>query len=137
MLKTMMAGLMAAGLAAVVAQGPALAQTAQGQGGLTPQELDKLSQQRQEELGPRNWGSPPPQSTVAQPALHQPKSLLVCMGTDAWQPIYAKPSTGAAVIGKTLPEIAVSGRNIDGFTPIVYGAGRTGYVPASAVHPFV
>lgn len=132
--------MLAAALAMVVVYGadgsPASAQSAPGQPGLAPQELDKLSQQRQDEVGPRNWGSPPPQSTVPQPAVQQPNTLLVCMGTDPWQPVYAKPSASSALIGKTLLEVAVSGRNVNGFAPIVFGAGKSGYIPEASLHPY-
>ena len=37
---------------------------AQQSGGFTPQQLDEMSKQRMQELGPRNWGPPPPQSSV-------------------------------------------------------------------------
>lgn len=81
--------MLAAALAMVVVYGaggsPALAQSAPGQPGLAPQELDKLSQQRQDEVGPRNWGSPPPQSTVPQPAVQQPNTLLGPRLINRWQ----------------------------------------------------
>jgi hypothetical protein len=108
----------------------------QNQSGFTPQQLDEMSKQRQEQIGPRNWGPPPPQSSIPKEALRQPSELLVCMSADPWKPVYAEPSSGATVIGKTLPQVAVSGRTINGFVPVLFGPGRTGYVSASEVRPF-
>jgi len=124
-------------IAAIAALGIASnAVEAVAQSDFTPQQLDQMSKERQQELGQRNWGPPPPQSTVPQDNLRQPSKLLVCMSTDAWKPVYGAPSKTAAVIGKTLPQIAVSGKNVDGFTPVVFGAGQTGYVPADEIRPF-
>jgi hypothetical protein len=129
---SIIAALAALGLATAI--GPAQAQ--QSQSGLTPQQLDQMSKERQHEIGPRNWGPPPPQSSIPKEILRQPTQLLVCMSADPWKPVYAHPSTAAAVIGKTLPEVAVSGRTVGGFVPVLFGPGRTGYVPADDVRPF-
>ena len=65
-----------------------------------------------------------------------PNTLLVCMSADPWKPVYAQPNTSAPVIGKTLPQVAVSGRSINGFVPVLFGPGKTGYVPEAEVRPF-
>jgi hypothetical protein len=62
--------------------------------------------------------------------------LLVCMSTDPWKPVYLQPSTSAPVIGKTMDYVAVSGQTAEGFVPILFGPGKTGYVPAGEVRPF-
>jgi hypothetical protein len=129
---TMIAALAAVSLTAIAA--PTVAQ--QNQPGFTPQQLDQMSKERQQAIGPRNWGPPPPQSSIPKEHLQQPSKLLVCMTTDAWKPIYGEPSASAPVIGKTLTEVAVEGRAVNGFVPILYGPGRTGYLPAQAVRPF-
>jgi hypothetical protein len=129
---TMIAALAAVGFTATAAQ--AVAQ--QSQPGFTPPQLDQMSKERQQAIGPRNWGPPPPLSSIPKQQLQQPSKLLVCMSTDAWQPIYGQPSSSASVIGKTLTEVAVDGRTVNGFVPILYGPGRTGYIPAKAVRPF-
>lgn len=124
------AALTACSLTAVVV--PAEAQ----QIGLTPQQLDEMSRQRQQAVGPRNWGPPPPQSSIPKENLRPTGTLLVCMSADPWQPVYAQPDTSAPVIGKTLPQVAVSGRSVNGFVPMLFGPGKTGYVPEAEVRPF-
>jgi len=109
---------------------------AQQSGGFTPEQLDQMSKQRMQAIGPRNWGPPVPQDAVPKQDTRPPSQLLVCMSADPWKNVYSGPSQSSPVIGKTLPEVAVKGATVAGFTPILFGPGRTGYVPASEVMPF-
>jgi hypothetical protein len=121
-----------AAIGLLVASGQAGAQ----QSGFTPQQLDQMSKQRMQATGPRNWGPPPPQSAIPKQDIRPSNRLLVCMSADPWKSVYAGPSSSAPVIGKTLPQVAVSGRTVDGFVPILFGPGKTGYVPQPEVRPF-
>jgi hypothetical protein len=127
---SMIATLAALGLTAMASQASAQ------QSGFTPQQLDQLSNQRQQEIGPRNYGPPVPQSEVLQSDIRPPSKLLVCMSADPWKPVYAAPSLSAPVIGETLSQVAVSGPTTSGFEPVLFGPGKTGYVPANEVRPF-
>jgi hypothetical protein len=109
---------------------------AQQNGGFTPQQLDQMSKERMQELGPRNWGPPVPQSAVPKEDIRPPTELLVCMSADAWKDVYETPSQSSPVIGKTLPVVAVKGATVKGFVPILFGPGQTGYVPANEVRPY-
>lgn len=124
-----------AAIGAVVSAGPVFAQQA-GTYTPTPQQLDQMSKERMQAIGPRNWGSPPPASSIPAQNLRQPDGLVVCMSIKQWQPIYARPSATSSVVGKTLAQIAVKGAAVNGFVPVMLGRGGTGYVPASAVSPF-
>jgi hypothetical protein len=106
------------------------------QSGFTPQQLDQMSKQRMQAIGPRNWGPPVPLSEVPKEDIRPPSRLLVCMSADPWKSVYAQPSTSAAVIGKTMDYVAVSGQTVKGFVPILFGPGKTGYVPQHEVRPF-
>jgi len=108
----------------------------QNQSGFPPQQLDEMSQQRQEQIGPRNWGPPPPQGSIPQDTILPAKDLWVCMSTDAYQPVFAEPSTKAPVIGQTLTQVAVSGPYVDGFAKVLHYNGKVGYVPKGEVRPF-
>jgi hypothetical protein len=110
--------------------------TAQQSNGFTPQQLQQMWERDQQGRPPRNWGPPPPQSSVPSQHLRQPSGLVVCMSIDQWQPIYASASSSSPVIGKTLSQVAVKGASKNGFVPVLYGPGRTGYVLASEVRPF-
>ncbi len=125
------AGLLAGGVPhAQAQQRPGL------QSGFTPQELDRMSQQRMQEMGRVDHGPPPPQSSLPRLQLFQPAEPWLCKGTEAWQPIYSAPSRSAAVIGKTLPAIAVGGRNVSGFSRILSNGGHIGYVPSETIHEY-
>ena len=67
--------------------------------GFTPQELDRMSQERLNSGQFRHIGPPPPQSSVPQDVLHQPQGLWVCKGTNNYQPILAAPRPNAPQIG--------------------------------------
>jgi hypothetical protein len=108
----------------------------QNQSGFTPQQLDEMSKQRQEQIGPRNWGPPPPQSSIPKDTILPTKDLWVCMSTDAYQPVFAEPSTKAPVIGQTLTQVAVSGPYVDGFAKVLHYNGKVGYVPKNDIRPF-
>ncbi|HUN42801.1 MAG TPA: hypothetical protein VMU81_21115, partial [Acetobacteraceae bacterium] len=81
-----------AGVSLSVLGAPALAQQS---GGFTPQQLDQMSKQRLQELGPRNWGPPVPQSAVPKADIRQPNELLVCMSADPWKNVYAAPTASS------------------------------------------
>ena len=67
---TAIAALIACCLAAAVR--PAEAQ----QSGFTPQQLDEMSRQRQQAVGPRDWGPPPPQSSLPKENFRPPVRCL-------------------------------------------------------------
>jgi hypothetical protein len=104
--------------------------------GFTPQELDRMSQQRMQEMGRVDHGPPPAQSSLPKLQLFQPAEPWVCKGTAAWQPIYASPSRSAPEVGKTLPAIAVGGRNVNGFSRVLANGGQIGYVPSETIHEY-
>ena len=127
--------MMVAALGMAAMSVPAMAQQVGGYTP-TPQQLDQMSKERIQETGPRNWGPPPPQSSLPKEKIIPLNDLWVCMSAKQWQPIYASPSGSAAVIGKTLSQAAVGGKSVNGFDPVLVRAGRIGYVRASDVSPY-
>lgn len=125
---TVLAGI---GWSVLAAQAPA-----QRAPGFTPQQLDQMSRQRMEEQGPRNWGPPPPQDSPPGETIIPLDGLWVCMSARQWQPIYASPDRSSAVIGKTLSQVAVGGKAVGDFDPVLVRAGRIGYVEAAIVTPY-
>jgi len=109
---------------------------AQQSNNFTPQQLQQMWERDHQGQGPRNWGPPPPLSSVPSQHLRQPNELVVCMSVDQWKPIYAHPSVGSRVVGETVQQVAVKGAEQNGFVPVLLGRGGTGYVPASEVRPF-
>jgi len=110
---------------------------AQQQQGFTPQELDRMSQQRMQATGPVNHGPPVPLSSVPKTQVFQPKEPWICKGTTAWQPVYSAPNTSAPAMGKTLDMVAVGGRPQNGFARILFLNGQIGWIPANTVREYV
>lgn len=103
--------------------------------GFTPQELDRMSQQRNDALSHRNPGPRPPQNGSQKEALHQPGGVWVCRSTDQYIPILAAPSPGASQIAISSGQVA-AGANRGDYTSILVAEGKVGYVPKSAVRPY-
>jgi len=119
MRRTILAAVSACLLAGGLPHAQAQQRQGQQQPGFTPQELDRMSQQRMEERGRVDHGPPPSQSSLPRLQLFQPAEPWVCKGTKAWQPIYASPSNTSPEVGTSLPSIAVGGRNVNGFSRVL------------------
>ena len=62
---------------------------------------------------------------------------FVCLGTEPWQPVYAKPDYASRIPNwLTQPEIAVTGNPVNGFLQILYYNGKSVFIPASQVHAY-
>jgi hypothetical protein len=77
------------------------------------------------------------------PAASQPEKLydtrypFVCMGTDPWRPVYAKPDYASRIPNwLTQSQVAVTGNPINGFLQILYYNGKPAFIPASSVHGY-
>lgn len=104
--------------------------------GFTPQELDKMSQDKLNSGAFRNLGGkPPPQSSVPRDVLHQPQGLWVCMGTGDYQPILASPTPNAPQMGIAYGRVA-AGSAEGAFTRVLVREGKVGYVPTTSIKPY-
>ena len=112
----------------------ALAGQAHAQG-FTPQELDRMSQERLNSGQFRNLGPPPAQSSVPRDVLHQPQGMWVCMGTNNSQPVLGAPRANAPQIGIANGRIA-AGADQGDYTSVLFREGTVGYVPKSTVRPY-
>ena len=115
-------------LGSIASAGAAAAQ------GFTAQELDRMSQQNSEGRV-RNFGPPPPISTISPDVVHHPAGLWVCMGTDEYVPILSAPQAGAPPIARSTGQVA-AGADRNGFTSVLVHEGKVGYVPKSAIKPY-
>lgn len=95
--------------------------------------LERMSAERNAAIhSPQQTPSPAgPTTPLAKPSQH-----LTCMSTTPWQPVFAQPNGEATTLGKTQPQIAATGRTINGYAEVTYYNGQTGYVPSALVHPF-
>jgi len=136
-LAAMSACLLVGGLPHAQAQQRQGQRQGQQQLGFTPQELDRMSQQRMEERGRVDHGPPPPLSSVPKLQIFQPAEPWICKSTKPWQPVYSEPRLGAPTLGKTQSQVAVGGRSQNGFARILFPNGKIGWIPADQVRDFV
>ena len=120
----------AAAVGALVLAGVAHAQR------FTPQELDRMSQERLDSGDFRRFAAPSAPSTVTMRVpLHPAKGLWVCMSTDPYVRILVAPHPGAPAIGQSVGEVA-AGQDRAGYTSVLFHEGRVGWIPTSSVHPY-
>lgn len=124
---TLTLSLLAGGLLA----GPTYAQD------VSPAELDRLAAQRQEAIGPRDWG--PPVAATPDPQLMPLGGHVTCMSPRMeFEPVYAGPGSDTKQVGVAPPQLAVTTTTSGGWTRILRLMERPpGYRPrtCSPGHP--
>ena len=118
--------------AVIGAATPAVQAHAQG---FTPQELDRMSQERSNARSHPDPGPRPAPGNQPREALRQPPGLWVCMSTDQYIPVLGAPSANARQIGMSSGRIA-AGPNQGDYTSVLFAEGKVGYVPKAAVRPY-
>lgn len=102
----------------------------------TPQQLDEMAQQRQQELGPRNWGPPPKVS--GKPVQTRPTPVPVDCASPVrlFEPVYAEPSAHSPQIGVAGSQIAVTHEVRGGWRKILRAGHTYGWIPSSDVEAY-
>jgi hypothetical protein len=104
--------------------------------GFTPQQLDKMSQDKLNSGAYRNLGGKPaPQSSIPKDVLHQPAGMWVCMGTGDYQPVLSDPAANAPQIGLAYGRVA-AGSAEGAFTRVLVREGKVGYVATASIKPY-
>lgn len=100
---------------------------------LSPEQLDRLSQERQSAIGSRNWGPPP--SVQAGSRVTRPTPVTVrCMSPARdFEPLYAEPRASAHRVGVAAPQIAVTDQVHDGWRQVLRGGSIYAWIPDSDV----
>ncbi|WP_264812326.1 hypothetical protein [Gluconacetobacter sacchari] len=116
----------------------AYAASAQAQTSPTAADLDRLSQQHEAEMPHRDWGTPPPQSSI--PRLPPPRPLAapaICMSTtNVSEDIHLRPDAHSPVIGTAAQQAAVTDVQRNGWRKVFYTATRAGWIPETDLIPF-
>ena len=100
---------------------------------LTPEQLDRLSQERQSELGSRNWG-PPPTVTQAPQTLHATPVPVTCRSpAHDFEPLFAEPRRGAVHVGTAAPQIAVTDTVFQGWRQVLRSGTTFAWIPEADV----
>jgi hypothetical protein len=121
-------------LAVVLLSSGLLVSAAQAQT-MSPAELDRLSAQRQAEIGTRDWGA----AVAAAPEVPPVplKDPATCMSPRIeFETLYAGPSKHAKKIGVTLPQLAVTTTISGEWTRIIREQGRYAWIPTADVLPW-
>lgn len=121
-------------LAVVLLSSGLLVSAAQAQT-MSPAELDRLSAQRQAEIGPRDWGAPVAASPEAPPLPLKDPATCMSPRTE-FETLYAGPSRHAKKIGVALPQLAVTTTTSGEWTRIIRGQGRYAWIPTADVLPW-
>ncbi|MBO1326829.1 SH3 domain-containing protein [Acetobacter sp. TBRC 12305] len=101
----------------------------------SPAELDRMAQERQREIGPRNWG--PPVAAKPDGALIPLPGPAACMSprTD-FEPVYAGPGTTFRKAGVAAPQLAVSTTRVNGWAKIYRAGGTSAWIPEGDLVPY-
>lgn len=121
------------GALVAVSFGQAQAQTTREH--FTAQQLQAISQ-AQSKAEHRNWGPPPPQSSIAMPKIYPLKGLWVCRSAPFGTPIYQRPSTSAKIIGRSIGWVAVGGAYVGSYQRVLVHRGEVGYMQRHFIKPF-
>lgn len=102
---------------------------------MSPAELDRLSAERQAEIGPRDWGAPVAAAPEAPPV--PLKETVTCMSPRTeFEPLYAGPSKHAKKIGVAAPQLAVTTTTSGAWTRIIRGQDSYAWIPTADVLPW-
>lgn len=100
---------------------------------LTPEQLDRLSQERQSEIGSRNWG-PPPTVTKAPQTLHATPVPVTCRSpAHDFEPLFAEPRRGAVHVGTAAPQTAVTDTVFQGWRQVLRSGTTFAWIPEADV----
>ncbi len=76
---------------------------------LSPEQLDRLSQERQSEIGPRDWGTPPANGKAAVTVAKPTPVPTRCMSpAHDFEPLFQEPRASSQRVGSAAPQIAVT-----------------------------
>lgn len=102
----------------------------------TPQQLDQMAKERQQELGPRNWGPPP--TVTAKPVRLYPTPVPVFCASPAheYEPIFAEPSAHSKQIGIAGPQIAATHDLQGGWRKVLRVGNTFGWMPDADIRPY-
>jgi hypothetical protein len=102
--------------------------------GQLAQKLNKLSNENSAGEH-RDFGPPPPQSSIPPTPYTPVAGFWKCMGADPVKPIRSEPTPSAPRIGLTMNWVA-AGPSEHGYTKLYLARGKTGYLNDRYIHPF-
>jgi hypothetical protein len=102
---------------------------------VSPAELDRLSAERQEAIGPRDWG--PPVAAAPEAPLMPLGGQVTCMSPRMeFEPVYAGPGAETKQVGVAPPQLAVTTTTSGGWTRILRAYGKAAWIPTEDLQPW-
>ncbi|BBC81858.1 SH3 domain-containing protein [Acetobacter orientalis] len=102
---------------------------------VSPSELDRISAERQEAIGPRDWG--PPVAAAPEAPLMPLGGHVTCMSPRMeFEPVYAGPGADTKQVGVATPQIAVTSTTSGGWTRILRAYGKAAWIPTQDLQPW-
>jgi len=102
----------------------------------TPEQLDHMAQERQKEIGPRNWGPPPPVTHETYVKRSLPVAVECKSPRRDFEPLYAEPSLESARVGVAAPQIAVTSVVSKGWRKVLRVGNSFAWIPDADVIPY-
>lgn len=128
------------GLVLLASTGCAMAQSETPPQPIPPhmgQEMKHLDQLANKNLSTthRNWGPPPPQSSIPHTKFTPVPGFWKCMSVDNYKHVHSAPSASSPVVGITWGWLA-AGPQIGAFTKVYLARDKIGYVRSTYIYPF-
>ncbi|MFC0500472.1 hypothetical protein [Asaia krungthepensis] len=102
----------------------------------TPEQLDRMAQERQKEIGPRNWGPPPPVTNETYVKRSLPVAVECKSPRRDFEPLYAEPSLESVRVGVAAPQIAVTSVVSKGWRKVLRVGNSFAWIPDADVVPY-
>lgn len=99
-------------------------------------ELDRMSQERQQDIGSRDWGNPvnpTPQTTTSRPL---PLSVTCMSATNDTATLYSAPNIHVQKVGIAGPQLAVTNTEVSGWRMVLMNANHMAWIQASELGPY-
>ncbi|GBR20349.1 MULTISPECIES: hypothetical protein [Asaia] len=102
----------------------------------TPEHLDRMAQERQKEIGPRNWGAPPPVTHESYVKRSLPVSVECRSPRKDFEPLFAEPEGNSERVGVAAPQIAVTSVVTHGWRQVLRVGKSFAWIPEADVVPY-
>lgn len=102
----------------------------------TPEELDRMAQERQKEIGPRDWGPPPPVTHESYVKRSLPVPVECRSPKKDFEPLFAEPDRNSERVGVAAPQIAVTSVSLHGWRQVLRVGTSYAWIPEADVIPY-
>gem|GEM_PF-3098834 len=101
-----------------------------------PEQLDRMAKERQKEIGPRDWGRPPPVTHETYVKRSLPVAVECKSPRRDFEALYAEPNLNSARVGAAAPQIAVTSVTVKGWRKVLRVGDSFAWIPDADVIPY-